>query len=514
MIVCTIQIPFSAALESNNHVIDLCTQSLERCTENMDIILLPIYSDYPNFDRLPIAVEKTAKRCGSWVVVDLFMESIHGKQRTTLLYDPQGEVTRTHHKSHRTGFSRKEQGSIVFDMGGIRVGFITCFDMHFPEYLAQLARWNLDVILLTSEERGEEPELLETQHRYCAMITNAYVLRYMASNEGTSELGGHAVLISPDGKVARNLEKEAGLQVYSIADPKNKQILSNSAGEATLRACEVLEARRQPWNYRPAGSFVVPGDDLVPYPRICAHRGFNTVAPENTMPAFASAIALGTDEIELDIWPTRDGEFIVCHDSNVERVSDGRGFISEFSLEEISKLDVGIKYSEHFKGLRLATLENVLKQFARQTIFNIHIKTVNKLDGYDEALLRKLVNLIDFYDCREHVYIAAPDNVLRGMINVDPDIQRCCLDGFRNYSIVDRAIELGCKKLQFHKHYFSEEMVEKARAHNINCNVFWSDDPQEAKRFLNMGIETILTNDYLAILPIVRQFASSRDSKS
>ena len=53
-----------------------------------------------------------------------------------------------------------------------------------------------------------------------------------------------------------------------------------------------------------------PGDAEMPYPRICAHRGFNTVAPENSLPAWGAAIALGADEIEFDLWETlsRDRE--------------------------------------------------------------------------------------------------------------------------------------------------------------------------------------------------------------
>ena len=42
-----------------------------------------------------------------------------------------------------------------------------------------------------------------------------------------------------------------------------------------------------------------------PYPRICAHRGYNFVAPENTLPAYALAVAMGAEEIELACGPAR-----------------------------------------------------------------------------------------------------------------------------------------------------------------------------------------------------------------
>ena len=65
--------------------------------------------------------------------------------------------------------------------------------------------------------------------------------------------------------------------------------------------------------------------------------------------------------------------------------------------------------------------------------------------------------------------------------------------------MVNRAIELGAYKIQLFKPYFNEETVKKAHEHGILCNVFWADRPEQAREFLEMGIDTILTNDYLAI---------------
>ena len=48
-------------------------------------------------------------------------------------------------------------------------------------------------------------------------------------------------------------------------------------------------------------------------------------------------------------------------------------------------------------------------------------------------------------------------------------------------------------------HNFNQEMIDKAHAHGIKCNVFYADEPEEAKKYLDMGIDTVLTNDYLKI---------------
>ena len=86
-----------------------------------------------------------------------------------------------------------------------------------------------------------------------------------------------------------------------------------------------------------------------------------------------------------------------------------------------------------------------------------------------------------------------------------PDIARCCGAGKEKWEIVDRAIRYGCKKVQLFKPYFNQEMIDRAHANGIICNVFWSDDPAEATRFLDMGIHTILTNDYNIIANAIKK---------
>ena len=63
----------------------------------------------------------------------------------------------------------------------------------------------------------------------------------------------------------------------------------------------------------------------------------------------------------------------------------------------------------------------------------------------------------------------------------------------------------GCRKVQLFKPYFDQAMIDKAHANGIICNVFWSDEESEAQRFVEMGIDTILTNDYHAISRCIRR---------
>lgn len=57
-------------------------------------------------------------------------------------------------------------------------------------------------------------------------------------------------------------------------------------------------------------NLLIAGDALHTYPRVCAHRGMCAAAPDNSLPAFGAAIALGADEIEPDMPSTKDGRLI------------------------------------------------------------------------------------------------------------------------------------------------------------------------------------------------------------
>lgn len=112
--------------------------------------------------------------------------------------------------------------------------------------------------------------------------------------------------------------------------------------------------------------------------RFCAHRGVSALIPENTLPAFAAALALGADEIEFDIRLTKDDQLIVSHDPNLARVAGTEGDVSNFTLDELRKLNVGGK---HGWTVGFCTPEEVFAQFANKLTFNIHLKQHGE-DGY------------------------------------------------------------------------------------------------------------------------------------
>jgi glycerophosphoryl diester phosphodiesterase len=252
---------------------------------------------------------------------------------------------------------------------------------------------------------------------------------------------------------------------------------------------------------------MVPQDKYMKYPRVCAHRGFNTIAPENSLPAYGAAVSLGAEEIEFDLWATKDNVLVSIHDEKLDRTSDGEGKIGDYTYQELLNFDFGIKSAPPFKGLKIITFEEILKKFACQVIMNIHVKLWEH--GAPNPMIDEILGLIKKYDCEQHVYLMCCDDEIALKVKERAPEMPICVgwDGDENpLSMVERAIKVGAQKVQLYKPYFNAQTVKMAHEHGIKCNVFFADDEAEALEYLNMGIDTILTNDYLKIANVVKEY--------
>ncbi|MBR6765605.1 MAG: hypothetical protein IKM06_03880 [Clostridia bacterium] len=532
MKVCIVQPPYSVDYSKIDEYFETEIRLLDECDASMDIIVMPELCDVPCLastkEQSEAASEKfnakilkkasdTAKRCNTMLFINARSGKKGSLRNTTYAFDRNGEIQGEYHKQHLTpgevtmlkldsDYSFEYSSPTVVEMEGIRFGFLTCYDFYFYEAFANMARQSLDIVIGCSHQRSDTHRALEIMSQFLAYNTNAYVIRSSVSMDESSDIGGASLVVAPDGEILVNMKSRVGIETVEI-DPSKKYYKPAGFGNPPSAHYEYIEQGRRPWKYRPAGSAIVRHDAIMPYPRVCAHRGFNTVAPENSMAAFGAAVALGAEEIEFDLWFTKDGEVVSLHDPTLDRVSDGTGYVWEYTLDQLYSFDFGAKCAPEFKGLRITTFEDILKKFACHAVMNIHLKTAGEKKEY----LDKVVALIKKYDSEKYVYfMTGEDALLERLMNEYPDILRCCGGGEGRWQIVERAIKYKCKKLQFVKGYFDQKMVDKARANGIVTNVFWSDDPEEARHFLDMGIDVILTNDYQRINTAVQEWKKDK----
>jgi len=233
-------------------------------------------------------------------------------------------------------------------------------------------------------------------------------------------------------------------------------------------------------------------------PLIIAHRGDSARRPENTLAAFASALEVGADIIELDVQLTADGHVVVIHDPTVDRTTNGKGRVGDLPLAPLRELSAGYpsRFGEAYAGERVATLAEVLSFLRGRARALIEIKKESVSDdaqaGIEASTIAEVrrcgmsgdVALISFERraierCRKlapeirrgHLfYRATPDEVVAGA----------------------RAVE--CDLVMPEKGMLSEQLVQLARVARLHVATWVVDDPDELRALARYDLFAVGTN--------------------
>jgi len=117
------------------------------------------------------------------------------------------------------------------------------------------------------------------------------------------------------------------------------------------------------------------GPNGWPYPRVVAHRGGGTLAPENTLAGIDTGAGLGLKMIEFDAKLSADDVVFLLHDDTVDRTSDGHGAAARMSYAQIAALDAGRWCDARFTGESMPTLAQVAERCAQHGLAaNVEIK--------------------------------------------------------------------------------------------------------------------------------------------
>jgi glycerophosphoryl diester phosphodiesterase len=228
---------------------------------------------------------------------------------------------------------------------------------------------------------------------------------------------------------------------------------------------------------------------------VFAHRGARRVAPENTLPAFAAALALGADGIELDVQRSADGELVVIHDFTVEKTTNGQGSVAHMTLAELSALDAGGHFSPAFQGTRIPRLVEVLDLVGDRCRINLEIKSADPYADDASAAVAALIRARDLY---AQVIVSSfnPMSLIK-VRHLDPRITLGMLydDAMPAFF---RAVWAGApiRPEAQHPHHGLVDAAYMAWAHTLNAQVnTWTvNEPAEARRLAALGVTTLITD--------------------
>ena len=224
-----------------------------------------------------------------------------------------------------------------------------------------------------------------------------------------------------------------------------------------------------------------------------AHRGYSGKYPENTMLAFRKAVEAGADGIELDVQLTRDGEPVILHDEQVDRTTDGTGWVKDLTLAELRKLDASYLYTGQYGFNPVPTLREYC-EFIRDlpVITNIEMKTgVFEYPGMDE----KVWDMIREFHLEEKVIISSFNHytILR-MRELAPALKY----GFLSETwIIDAGKYchehgVACYHPMFRS--LTQEAVAELKQYGLEINTYTVNTEEDVRDLAAKGIDAVIGN--------------------
>jgi len=221
---------------------------------------------------------------------------------------------------------------------------------------------------------------------------------------------------------------------------------------------------------------------------IVAHRGASGWAPENTLASFKKAMEIGADYSELDVHLTKDGEVILLHDDTLDRTTNGKNGVWEYTLEEVKKLDAGSWFSPEFAGEPIPTLKEVIEAVKGKMKLNIEIK----VSGHDPDIAEKVVDIVRSENFGNDCMITSFDSasVLK-VKQIAPELTT----GFIFSTDYPQSVFNGnWEVLSCNKKVVDEEFLKKARKAGKKVQVWTVNDEETMKELIDLGVDGIITN--------------------
>jgi glycerophosphoryl diester phosphodiesterase len=213
---------------------------------------------------------------------------------------------------------------------------------------------------------------------------------------------------------------------------------------------------------------------------IMGHRGAAAYEPENTLRSIRTALAMGVDAVEVDVQLTKDGELAVIHDDRVDRTTNGKGAVRDFTLAELKKLDAG-------QGEAIPSLAEVAAEVAGKAHLVIEVK-------HPEAApaLVKFFQGQDIFN-RTHV-ISFWHPVVKAMKEQEPRLRTGILLVGCPADPVGLARAALAEALVLHYGYVTPDLVSAANAAGLLVYIWNIDDVETLKPYLAMTLDGIGSN--------------------
>ncbi|MFK3938635.1 glycerophosphodiester phosphodiesterase [Alkalihalobacillus sp. NPDC078783] len=232
--------------------------------------------------------------------------------------------------------------------------------------------------------------------------------------------------------------------------------------------------------------------------KIFAHRGFSGNYPENTMTAFKQAVKAGADGIELDVQFTQDHVPVIIHDRTVNRMTDGKGFVCDFPLAELRKLQMKEDQSE-----RIPTFEEFLHWVEpHPVLLNVELKTELKDRG---GIPELILPLLAKYGVEDRTILSSFDHkALHAAKQKKPHIESAALIHQAMIDPSEYLKKLGVEGVHFKAVTLLMDEANELQEKGYYLRPYTVNSVDQMKQFFTWGCDGIFT-DYPDLALTVRE---------
>ncbi|UUM10760.1 glycerophosphodiester phosphodiesterase [Proteiniclasticum sp. QWL-01] len=229
--------------------------------------------------------------------------------------------------------------------------------------------------------------------------------------------------------------------------------------------------------------------------KIYAHRGYSRYYPENTLIAFEKALEAGCDGIECDVQLTRDRVPVIIHDEKIDRTSDGKGYVKNYTYKELLNFDFSRIRPGSYGPCRILTLKELLEVIrlsGRNITLNLELKnSIIEYNGLEEIVLAETK---EYENDFEIIYSTFNHNSIRRLIRLKKDIKAAPLVNRSLPDLVRYVKSLGASGVHPSILILSEEIIQSLLENDIYVNVYTINDMDLAKRLSDLHVTGIFTD--------------------
>lgn len=244
------------------------------------------------------------------------------------------------------------------------------------------------------------------------------------------------------------------------------------------------------------------------YPKIVAHRGGGTLAPENTLAGLRAGLAHGFHAVEFDVMLSRDGIGMVIHDPEFGRTVSGQGSVATSTAVELAALDAGSWFSPAYAGVTIPRYTDFITFCRAERIWmNVEIKPADGFEAVTGEWVAKttrdyfLEELANGNPAQLPLLSSFSYDALAAARDAVPQLPRGYLLDRLPHDWQVQAQALGVVAIHTNQRHLTAQQAGAIKQAGYGLFCYTVNDPARAREILDWGVDGFCTDRIDLIAP-------------